>query len=149
MRPFEPSAHGLQQRADADRFFVMLDLESAPNFVDRCCFLLGIITQVASSLTVWCDTCYAEPIFVFFWHGEKSARARGVQQGDRLGLLLFALALHGAHWTWPLFSPLEKTWTTVRHAAPRGCPRPVWRPQPLRRDWSFKLPGAAFGSSSP
>ena len=59
------------------------DLEHALNHVDR-----SELRRVAPGLATWCDTRFADPSSVMFGN-VKIMSLRGVQEGDRLGRLLF------------------------------------------------------------
>ena len=69
-----------------------VDLTNAFNLVSRNAFLKGVKDH-CPSLLAWTSYCFGGEA-PFLWSGEDSIRSvRGVQQGDPLGPLLFAIAL--------------------------------------------------------
>ena len=74
-----------------DKVFVKLDLSNAFNCLDRQA-LLQAVHEEFPGLAPWADWCYARPSFLYL--GRQRLRSEcGVQQGDPLGPLFFALAL--------------------------------------------------------
>ena len=77
--------------ADAEKVLLKVDFENAFNCVDRKCFLEQC-RQHFPGLAPWAEWCYDSPSHLFFGD-HRIASESGVQQGDPLGPLLFALAL--------------------------------------------------------
>lgn len=77
----------------ADMGLLQVDLKNAFNLVDRSSFMTPVQGKFPE-LFPWVRYCYSnEPPYL--WVGKEKLRSRtGVQQGDPLGPLLFALALH-------------------------------------------------------
>ena len=75
----------------SDRWALMLDFSNAFNSVDRS-FMFKEIRERIPSLSPWMESCYgAQPILYL---GDETIKSScGVQQGDPLGPLGFALAL--------------------------------------------------------
>ena len=71
--------------------FLKIDFTNAFNTVDRQTFLRECRSRFPS-LSPWVEWCYADPSTLFFGNHTISSES-GVQQGDPLGPLLFALAL--------------------------------------------------------
>ena len=71
---------------------LLLDFSNAFNSISRTCMFEEVRTHVPG-LAAWVESCYgAEPLLHF---GEHTILSRcGVQQGDPLGPLCFALSLH-------------------------------------------------------
>jgi hypothetical protein len=74
-----------------DKVFVKLDFANAFNTMHRECFLQEVRNQMPG-LAPWVDWCYGSPSKLVFGSSTLDSEA-GVQQGDPLGPLLFALAL--------------------------------------------------------
>ena len=71
--------------------FVKIDFENAFNTVSRQAFLEQCRHNLPG-LAPWAEWCYDSPSHLFFG-SHRIASESGVQQGDPLGPLLFALAL--------------------------------------------------------
>ena len=65
---------------------------NAFNTVDRETFLRAC-QEVTPEVSKWAWWCYAQPSHLYYGEGTPLASRAGVQQGDNLGPLLFALAL--------------------------------------------------------
>ena len=80
-----------RKSSDTEAVFLKLDFANAFNTIDRSCFLREVRSKMPG-LAPWADFCYAAASnLVFGRHIITSDN--GVQQGDPLGPLLFALAL--------------------------------------------------------
>ena len=90
-----------RHRNDPGKVFVKLDFANSFNTVDRQFFLKQVRDHLPG-LAPWADYCYAEPSKLVFGSHIISSES-GVQQGDPLGPLLFALALQ------PLLQELNST----------------------------------------
>ena len=78
----------------SDMVFLSLDFENAFNSIDR----LGMLREIRlrfPGLAPWAEWTYGGPSRLLF-HGEAFTSEAGVQQGDPLGPLFFALALQPA-----------------------------------------------------
>ena len=86
-----------RNRNASNKVVVTLDLENASNSVDRSVFLASI-RRIAPGLAPWVDFGYKSPSHLFLGGRlrEGLESSRGIQQGDPLGPLLFALAIHEA-----------------------------------------------------
>ena len=71
--------------------FAKIDFTNEFNCVDREAFLKEC-RNILPGLSKWAEWCYSEPSFLRFGSYTISSQC-GVQQGDPLGPLLFALAL--------------------------------------------------------
>ena len=76
---------------DTSKAFLKIDFANAFNTVDRITFLKECRLRFPS-LAPWVEWCYTEPSRLMFGDRLVSSES-GVQQGDPLGPLLFALAL--------------------------------------------------------
>ena len=76
---------------DRNKVFLKIDFENAFNTVDRVTFLQQCRLHFPS-LAPWAEWCYTNPSLLLFGNRTVSSES-GVQQGDPLGPLLFALAL--------------------------------------------------------
>ena len=80
-----------QRFSGQDRVILKVDFENAFNSVDRVAFLREVDAYFPQ-LSQWVRWCYLSPTDLFFGD-HKVASVQGVQQGDPLGPLLFALAI--------------------------------------------------------
>ena len=80
-----------RNRDDRDKVFVKLDFANAFNTVSRETFLQEVRNRMPG-LAPWVDWTYGTPSRLVFGSTTLSSEC-GVQQGDPLGPLLFALAL--------------------------------------------------------
>lgn len=80
-----------RHRNSPDKVFLKLDFANAFNTVDRELFLKEVRSRMPG-LAPWVDFCYTRPSKLVFG-SHTIASESGVQQGDPLGPLLFALAL--------------------------------------------------------
>ena len=85
---------------DPDRIMLKVDLSNAFNMVDRTEMLKQVKKKIPF-LYDWVEYCYAQPAHLFLGDVLLASMA-GVQQGDPLGPLLFALVLH------PLVEKIQK-----------------------------------------
>lgn len=83
-----------RNQADPNRVLVAIDLANAFNTVDRSAFLAEA-RRLCHDLVPWLDFCYKGPSKLLLGSGALSS-ARGIQQGDPLGPLLFSAAIHDA-----------------------------------------------------
>ena len=77
---------------EPDKWVLQLDLANAFNRVDRSCMLAEVARLLPECLP-WAVTCYGSPSFLQFGTHTISS-STGVQQGDPLAAILFALVLH-------------------------------------------------------
>ena len=80
-----------RNQSSPNKVFLKLDFSNAFNTVDRSFFLQEVRNHMPG-LAPWVDYCYAQPSKLVFGSRTISSES-GVQQGDPLGPLLFALAL--------------------------------------------------------
>ncbi|XP_021763791.1 uncharacterized protein LOC110728456 [Chenopodium quinoa] len=77
---------------DVGLSMLLVDFKNAFNLVDRTALLREVRLR-CPALSRWVEFCYSSPARLFY--GEHTLRScQGVQQGDPLGPLLFALVLH-------------------------------------------------------
>ncbi len=81
-----------------------LDFRNAFNSISRE-VVLDQVSRHFPQLLPWVSWCYRQPSDLIFGSLDPLASAEGVQQGDPLGPLLFALALH----------PLAERLSALRH----------------------------------
>ena len=77
-----------------DKLFLKVDFQNAFNTVDRAALLRQVRLRLPG-LAPWAEWCYDHHSRLLF-HGEAVSSEAGVQQGDPLGPLLFALTLQPA-----------------------------------------------------
>ncbi|XP_056685317.1 uncharacterized protein [Spinacia oleracea] len=71
---------------------LLVDFSNAFNMIDRST-MLREVRRRCPSLAPWVEFCYARPARLYY-EGSILLSSQGVQQGDPLGPLLFALTLH-------------------------------------------------------
>ena len=81
-------------RRHPDKVFLKLDFVNAFNTVDRAALLREVRLRVPAA-AAWAEWCYSHHSQLLF-QGDHIASEAGVQQGDPLGPLFFALALQPA-----------------------------------------------------
>ena len=88
-----------RHRTDPDKVAVSVDVSNAFNTVHRAAVLRAVRVHFPY-LSLWVDCCYRHQSTLFTRSGHVALQsihsARGVQQGDHLGPVLFALAVHPA-----------------------------------------------------
>ena len=89
-----------RNRNNCSAVLVKIDFTNAFNSVDRQAFLEQCRHQFPG-LSRWAEWCYAQPSKLYFG-SETISSEKGVQQGDPLGPMLFALAIQ------PLLKDLSK-----------------------------------------
>ena len=90
-----------RNRNNQSAILVKIDFTNAFNSVDRQTFLEQCRHQFPG-LSRWAEWCYAQPSRLYFG-SETISSERGVQQGDPIGPILFALAIQ------PLLQDLSKS----------------------------------------
>ena len=80
-----------QKNSSTNSVLLKVDLENAFNLVSRPCFL-EIVREEFPEFFNWVNCCYGE-VSVLDFENLTIDSAAGVQQGDPLGPVLFALAL--------------------------------------------------------
>eukprot|EP00971_Amphidinium_carterae_P222578 4417865-Amphidinium_carterae.1 len=78
----------------ATKALAQVDLSNALNEIDRAAFR-GAVRRVCPGLTPFVDMCYGSPSNLRL-QNQCIHSARGVQQGDPLGPVLYALGMHPA-----------------------------------------------------
>ena len=87
---------------------LLVDFQNAFNLVDRTAMLREVRLR-CPSLSRWVEFCYASPARLYY--GDHTLwSCQGVQQGDPLGPLPFALVLH------PLLCRIRDTFDLCLHA---------------------------------
>ncbi|XP_026428293.1 uncharacterized protein LOC113324185 [Papaver somniferum] len=94
--------------ADHTRSMLLIDFSNAFNLVDRSTIIKEVRTH-CPSISYWVEFCYAKPARLYYQDHVLSS-AMGVQQGDTLDPLLFALVLH------PLAEKIATNCTLYFHA---------------------------------
>lgn len=87
---------------------LLIDFTNAFNLVDRTT-LIREVRNRCPSISKWVEFCYAKPARLYYCDAILSS-SQGVQQGDPLGPLLFALTLH------PLVKKIASQCTLYLHA---------------------------------
>ncbi|XP_026428410.1 uncharacterized protein LOC113324308 [Papaver somniferum] len=87
---------------------LLVDFTNAFNLVDRYTMIREVRTM-CPSISNWVEFCYSKPARLYY-NDVVLSSAKGVQQGDRLGPLLFALILH------PLVNKITAECTLDLHA---------------------------------
>ncbi|XP_026456101.1 uncharacterized protein LOC113357055 isoform X2 [Papaver somniferum] len=83
----------LEEKGGSDKLSMLLvDLSNAFNLID-CTVMLSAVRKFCPSISRWVEFCYASPARLYYMDHILSS-SKGVQQGDSLGPLLFALTLH-------------------------------------------------------
>ncbi|XP_026458438.1 uncharacterized protein LOC113358943 [Papaver somniferum] len=77
---------------DTSRVLLLIDFSNAFNLVDTSTIIREVRSR-CTNIVNWVEFCYAKPARLYYQDSVLSP-AQGVQQGDPLGPLLFALALH-------------------------------------------------------
>ncbi len=77
----------------ADRALFKVDFANAFNVIDRS-VMLREVWKVCPSIAAWVEYCYASAPLLFIGDEADIFSTTGVQQGDPLGPLLFAITLH-------------------------------------------------------
>jgi hypothetical protein len=90
-----------------DSTITLVDFDNAFNRVNRHVFAEATRSLFPPSLAAWVHFSYGRSAILFVRRGTISAQA-GVQQGDSLGPLFFALALQTPRWLdLPSYAPRE------------------------------------------
>ena len=89
---FHRVASQIANSTDDQKTFLVLDLKNAFNCIDRSCIMEAVM-KYAPSLARWFLWCYSVPSRLCFGKFQLTSE-QGVQQGDPLGSLLFALGIH-------------------------------------------------------
>ena len=88
-----------RHRSNPDKVAVSFDVSNAFNTVHRAAVLRAVRVHFPS-LSPWVDCCYCHESTLFTGSGNVALQsirsARGIQQGDPLGPVLFALPIHPA-----------------------------------------------------
>ncbi len=71
---------------------LQVDFANAFNCLDHTHFLT-VLKEFCQDLLPWAHWCYSKPTPLHLRNGESISSTRGVQQGDPLGHLLFAVGL--------------------------------------------------------
>ena len=86
------SQYCLRNKNSAAKLVLKVDFATAFNTVDRETFLRAC-QEITPEVSKWAWWCYAQLSHLYFGDSAPLASSAGVQQGDNLGPLLFALAL--------------------------------------------------------
>ncbi|XP_026383543.1 uncharacterized protein LOC113279040 [Papaver somniferum] len=78
--------------SDTSKTMMLIDFTNAFNIVDRST-IIREVRALCPSIAYWVEFCYMKPARLYYRDHILSS-TQGVQQGDPLGPLLFALALH-------------------------------------------------------
>lgn len=82
----------LEDKGDQSTLSMLLvDFSNAFNLIDRTT-MISEVRRLCPSISHWVEFCYASPARLYYMDHVLSS-AQGVQQGDPLGPLLFALTL--------------------------------------------------------
>ncbi|XP_026456108.1 uncharacterized protein LOC113357059 isoform X2 [Papaver somniferum] len=94
--------------SDNTKSMLLIDFSNAFNMVDRSTIIREVRTH-CPIISRWVEFCYMQPARLYYQEHLLSS-TQGVQQGDLLGPLLFALALH------PLIEKIASTCMLDFHA---------------------------------
>ena len=75
------------------KLLLQVDLRNAFNSVNRA-QLLQRVRETAPGFSQWAEFIYGQPAPLILTKGQQLLSQEGVQQGDPLGPLLFALSIH-------------------------------------------------------